>query len=123
MFAEIAKKLEMVGKPAFRQHFPAIAAYREYPPRFDQMVGIQFKHPLLTGDGALVTHGLSVIFAFRFQPIQLEQSVRGGMEGDAVQCLGNAGIANRQWAGGDKTRIGKTGFLCQPVKIAPIERA
>ena len=103
---EVAIEVEMGGKPGIVQHAPGVAADREIFASFDTMMLIEHKHVRMMGYGAPINHGLTIVFAGRFQIVQLEQPVGGGVKTDISRTRpssalsnGNSAVVNEPWVG------------------------
>ena len=69
---EIANELKVLLEPSLLQHVPRIATDGENLASLHVVMIIEAPATGMTGDGALVHHGLTVVLAGRFQIIKLE---------------------------------------------------
>ena len=77
MRVKVADEIKVRRKPRAVQHVPGVAAHRKDFLRLHVMVFVQNKTAGMLGNAAFVNHGLTKVFAGRFQLGQFEKSISG----------------------------------------------
>jgi len=95
------------------QHPVGISTHRKVSSFLYQMVIIQDKQLLALWHPTYIHHGLTIVFTGRFQPLNLEQTVGGGIELYMPDALLNDWVVYGNRTILHQSRIGKTDSGCQ----------
>ena len=119
----IANEFEVLGEAGFVQHAVGVPANRKDASAFDEMMIVEGEGGFAMGNAAFVDDSLAVILASRFEPVDLEQAIGGGVEESGLEFFAQGLIGDGDRTVRHETRIGEAGLFRESKEVIPIKSA
>lgn len=123
VLAKVTDEFEVLPETCVMQHAPSVAAYRENTSGLNVVMPVEDKAMRMIGYRAAIDHGLPVILASGFQPIQFEQPIGGRVKTQITHAWRELRIGYVQRTAFDQPRVCKPMTMRQPQKVVPVQRA